>query len=263
MLKEFAQYLEEQHKPMSAEIGSETYIVGKDGLMTIAAFKAREAMEQELMKRSFKDKLEEPLPDDCLQVTTLTGIVDYLTANPDEYITPKRKAIVQIKGATEVNVFCQMNHKNERPYILQAKAITPDIRLGSEIMQEQFIIMLQSQFAPTKDRDTLLRIVGNLKEGAEKEMRDNGMAQTVIVKKGVATVDGETVPNPAILAPFRTFIEVEQPRSYYVCRLHESGRISLTDASGGEWRIQAIQSIKEWFKSNLPQKVLDNTHILA
>ena len=259
MLKEFAQYLSEQHKPVSAKIDGETYIIDNNRLMTVDAFKAREAME---MKSKIKEQLEEPLPN-CLQITTLTGIADYLTANPDDYITLERKAIIQINDATEVNVFCQMNGQNDRPHILKAKAITPEIRLGNRMDQEQFIIMLQSQFAQTEDRDMLLRIIGNLKEGAEREMKDNGLTQTVIVKKGVATVNGETVPNPATLAPFRTFIEVEQPRSYYVCRVHEGGYISLTDASGGEWRIQAIQSIREWFKNNLPTSVLNNTYILA
>jgi len=156
-----------------------------------------------------------------------------------------------------------MDEDNVRPHLLCAQAITADISFGRKMDIEQFMIMLQSQFADTEDKAKLLRIIGNMTDEASQNIKDDGMKQSVVVKKGAATLDEESVPNPAKLAPFRTFIEVEQPRSYYLCRVFEGLQVALYEANGGEWRNQAIAKIKTWFEENLAEEEKALIYILA
>lgn len=260
MLKEFAQYLAKQNEPKTVDVDGKTYIVCPNGVLE--GVETHEIKENAYLKRELDRIATEELPEP-MNVTTLTGVADYIKKNPDNYINSRRKAIIHIAGEDRVELCCQLDALNGRPKLLIANAITPKLAFGRRMSQEEFIIMMQSQFAQTEDRDKLLRIISHLKEDAGKETYDNGLAQTVIVKSGVATLSNEEIPNPAMLAPFRTFIEIEQPRSYYVCRLHDGGDVSLNDASGGEWRIQAIESIKRWFENNLTEEQLENTYIIA
>lgn len=267
MLKQFAEWVAAQKKPTNEKIDDKTFIVDKDGSLCPIHLYEEEAylLFEDRAKRLKANQLYVPIPQP-INVSTLTGIADYIKSNPDNYICESRKAIIQINSATEVNLYCQLQleaNDAERALLVKSKAITPHLNLSRQMPIEEFIIMLQSQFSQTEHRDALLKIVSNLEEGENKTLKDNGLTQTVTVKSGVASLANETIPNPACLAPFRTFIEVEQPRSYYVCRLHNGGYVSLTDASGGEWENTAIQNVKKWFEDNLSDEVMKNVFILA
>lgn len=63
------------------------------------------------------------------------------------------------------------------------------------------------------------------------------------------------VPNPVILRPYRTFLEVEQPESKFIFRIKE-GRdgtpmFKLIEADGGLWKYEAVASIKAFLKERI------------
>ena len=59
------------------------------------------------------------------------------------------------------------------------------------------------------------------------------------------------MPNPAVLKPYRTFVEVEQPESKFVFRMQTGPEMALFEADGGAWRIQAMKNIKEYLEKEL------------
>jgi hypothetical protein len=59
------------------------------------------------------------------------------------------------------------------------------------------------------------------------------------------------------LAPYRTFREVEQPRSEFLFRLRNKApdnlpECALFEADGGRWKLDAMLTIKEWLKDRKP-----------
>lgn len=129
-------------------------------------------------------------------------------------------------------------------------------RFGNWYDHEQFVIELQSKFVQNDESAKILRVIGNITDEVVKIVQDDGISQEVHTKSGIRRQE-TIVPNPIILRPFRTFPEIEQPEGKFVLRI-KSGNpgdlpaIALFDADNGQWRLQAVQSIKEWilFKVN-------------
>jgi len=74
------------------------------------------------------------------------------------------------------------------------------------------------------------------------------------IKTGITRVEETEIPNPIILQPYRTFLEIEQPASPFIFRLkagpNEASPVcaALFEADGGVWRLQAITRIRDWIK---------------
>lgn len=81
------------------------------------------------------------------------------------------------------------------------------------------------------------------------------MTQKATVKTGIASKGEAIVPNPVILKPYRTFVEVDQPLSQFVFRMkqdkYDGIQCALFEADGGAWKIEAMKSIKEYLKEQL------------
>ena len=74
----------------------------------------------------------------------------------------------------------------------------------------------------------------------------------------MAKVADVVVPNPVTLAPYRTFLEVEQPASKFIFRIKEGGQLALFEADGGAWQHEAILNIKNY----LIEQLKDNNVII-
>lgn len=73
---------------------------------------------------------------------------------------------------------------------------------------------------------------------------------------GVSRVGSEIVDQIVELAPYRTFPEIAQPLSKFLIRFQQSGKdglplVSLFEADGSMWKLEAIQSIKRYLAENL------------
>ncbi|NVO88921.1 hypothetical protein HWN39_10565 [Lactobacillus rhamnosus] len=207
--------------------------------------------------------VEEYRPDDgardALHVHTLTAVVDYIKQTQERL---KSRLIVQINDQNNVNVFGELDKFGNRETLLTASALHPNYRFGDWLDQEEFMIALQSQFVDAGDRGLLMKLVGNLKDKASKTLVDDGVTQIATAQTGVASVSEVKVPNPVVLQPYRTFLEVEQPASQFVFRLHNGPSIGLFEADGSQWRNEAINNIDHYLSDALKDDS-DRVTILA
>lgn len=207
------------------------------------------------------DQPPQPVPP-TLTVHTLTGLVDYIRSDFDELNTAGEHAI-QVVSPTEVLYLEAVIHKTgQRRLRVKSQAFPPQSsNFGTYMKQDLALIWLQTGFAPSAERSRLLSLVGRTKKEGIRQQDDDGITQTVTVKGGVHLVGEEKVVNPFLLAPWRTFHEIEQPVSPFVLRLREGAEVevALFEADGGAWKLPAIQSIAAFLREQLP----DTTVILA
>lgn len=197
---------------------------------------------------------------DHIRVRTLTGIVDYIKSNTD---TPRKKSklLVQVVSPTRVQVLSELLSNNDRECYMAADALVPDVNFDRFLDLERFNIMLQSNFVTNEDKKLLLRVTGNIKEEVVKNVGDDGVSQSVVMKSGVASVTEAIVPSNVLLAPYRTFAEIDQPMSEFIFRMRTGVEVALYEADGGAWRNEAILRIKKYLEEEL--KGVENVHIIA
>jgi hypothetical protein len=203
--------------------------------------------------------IQGPKPE-TLKVYTLGAVRDYLTANRDDL--DLGSVSVHVVSPQIVTVHSMlMGEANIRHEYVQASALNlTDGFIGKFMPLEEFIIGLQSRFSDAFDRPGILRLLGSVKQEAVKTTTDDGYAQTVTAKAGVALVTDVQIPNPVTLAPFRTFREVLQPSSPFVLRAqggnpNASPQFGLFEADGGAWRLVAVDRVRDWLVEALPKDV--------
>jgi hypothetical protein len=202
--------------------------------------------------------VSEPMPF-SLGINTLTGFVDFFKGCKDD---SGEDAIVHIESHEQVSLrsplvgsFCQ------RKTFLVAKALPYPFPFGQYVALEEFIIALQSRFVDNDDVGKILKVVGNLEDSNVRRYTDDGVSQGVVAKVGIAKVENVPVPRIVKLAPFRTFLEIEQPKSSFLLRMRpgEDGSppsCALFEADGGKWKNEAVRAIKAYFVKQLPAKTV-------
>lgn len=232
-----------------------------------AVKKDAEAQPLELCGRSYTTRevcpVLAPTPEPLL-VSTLSAVADYLNLQIDE--GKRGNIFVRVGGPAQVLVQSHVcGDFMERRTFINACPDLPDCLLGFEgkwLDQEYFQILLQAGFAgpgawaegmPLNGKAAVLRYVSKVQSKATATLSDDGTAQAVVLQAGVSSAVSK-LPNPVMLAPFRTFPEVEQPESPFVFRISERDggiRYSLTEADGGAWRIEAVKRVAEWLKAHI------------
>lgn len=196
-----------------------------------------------------------------LGVSTLTAVEDYFRDNPDNI--DLSKAVVHIRSHQAVSVVSAVQGEwIERHDYLVAIAEPKQFPFGQYMDIESFIIALQSYFIQNDTTSLLMKVVSSIVDDTSIKYLDDGVTQQVNAKTGIAKIENIVLPNPVTLAPYRTFLEVAQPDSAFVFRLKksESGpTAALFEADGGNWRLEAIKRIRDYFRIALP----DGTVILA
>lgn len=204
--------------------------------------------------QTYSDKqlhlLPEPTPS-TLVVRNLSGIVDYLKSNFDK----QPPVLIQIASPTKVHVYSTYNFDMKRNQLIQAEALLPDIPFEKFLDTEHFNVLLQSCFVPNDFRADLLTVVGNITESNVQTVGDDGVSQQVTGKSGVATLGNIPVPNPVLLKPFRTFVEIEQPESSFIFRMRTGPSCALFEADGGAWKLDAIEGIKKYLTGILNPQI--------
>ncbi len=201
--------------------------------------------------------LKKPKPEP-LTVHTLSGIIDYLAKEIDYLKEAQSDHFIQVVSPTEVVISAAFNGAGffERPEFLTATFEPPQIRIGDYVSLENFIIGLQAYFVQDETTAQLLKLVGNVKDETVMQFSDDGRTQAVSARTGISMVEVAPVPNPITLRPFRTFPEIEQPESLFICRLRQQKdappACGLWEADNKLWKVKAITSIAEWLKERLP-----------
>lgn len=190
--------------------------------------------------------------DEPLVINTLSGFVKYVQSNLDRR---DKSLIVHVKNENTVYLKGLIAEDGSREELAIAKAIIPKFDFNYFMDTEEFNIALQSKFVPNEDREILLQVVGNVSEENVKNTGDDGVSQAVTINQGVASKADVKVPNPVVLAPYRTFLEVEQPESQFIFRMKDGPRGAIFEADGGAWRNQAIVNIREYLNDQLSEEI--------
>lgn len=187
----------------------------------------------------------------------LSGLVNFLHSGADaeKLMQDYGQLYVIVESVNKVTVvspLCGVN--NNRYPLAQCTVEIPRIEFDRYLGAEDFVIMLQTRFLESENRDKVMAIAGNLKAEESAQTLDDGISQRITVKQGVATVGEVIVKNPVPLALRRTFEEVEQPVSPFILRFKQDGAAptaAFFEADGGAWKITAIRAIGEWLKAQL------------
>lgn len=193
-----------------------------------------------------------------LEFATLSALVTFVTSNRDELDLTATTLVVDDERHAHL---CGVpDPYGRRPVFAQAKAQVPDIPFGKFIDREEFHIVLLSRFVPGVEREELLRLVGNVEAGETRTVKDDGVSQEVVVQSNVAMKAREIVRPLFKLAPFSSFIEVDQVDRPFIFRLLEGPnglKCALFEADGGAWRNVARERVAAFLRQNLSDVKVD------
>jgi hypothetical protein len=194
-----------------------------------------------------KEEMAEPL-----KAASLTALVDYVKNSQHEL---REKMLIQIVGPEKVKLISSLTKERNRECLFESNVNSNGFIFNQYYDQEDFIINMQAAFQETEDLKILLQVAGNVENNATANYGDDGVSQKTTIKKGIASKVDVVVPNPVKLAPFRTFLEVQQPESEFIFRIGEGRNgepnFKLVSADGGLWKYDAVESIKDYLYKQL------------
>lgn len=201
------------------------------------------------MEYATKAVFNPPLPQEPLtaplQVSTLTGLADYCA-------TKKGGSLIHVRSYHEVGLLSDIQGVNrQRENFVTANCGAPLFKFGQFLAHAEFMIGIQALFEDYGDRAKVMKVVGTLRDEHAKTSADNGITQRVTASAGIALSQDVALPNPVILKPFRTFMEIAQPPSLFVLRVKEGNAVALFEADGGQWKREAILSIREYLTKHV------------
>ncbi len=209
--------------------------------------------------------VEQVFQPDALQVHSLTGLIGYIDANRDGL--KLESLIAHVRSPTCVDLIGPIEPiRKQRSTHLVANAEPKDVCVGWQLPDE-FTIMVTTGCVPSNgdDLDVLVRLVGNVRREQSVELKDDGMSQSVEQRAGVAMVERADVPNPLILAPYRSFREVDQVESPFLIRFREGDTYGETpdrvvcqlfECDGGAWQNEARERVANYLRGALPGGVV-------
>lgn len=195
-----------------------------------------------------------------VHVSTLQGLVD-LWENELDDAKSKGDIMVHITSPTSVNLTSRESddYGRRRVWAHSEYPKCETFKFGQWHDPENFIISAQQSFQRLKienddgffvrDLDYVLTIASKISAKQATESDDDGFTQRVAVRQGV-TLNTEQILKPTVmLAPYRTFVEIDQPLAQFVFRArvqNNSPHLALFEGDGGRWKLGAVASIKAW-----------------
>lgn len=190
-----------------------------------------------------------------ITVNSLTGLVGYIKSEFDDPNTEDiQEYLIHIESPTKVTLLSKLNSDRQRECLIQSTAVLDKYPYGNFIDSERFIINMLSLFDRTDDAEAIKRCASSIRIEGGADLRDNGTSQQVTVIQGAQAGTAE-VPSPAMLKPFRTFLEVDQPESQFIFRLNDQGECALFEADGGLWKYEATANILEYLQQELQTEI--------
>lgn len=203
--------------------------------------------------------ISEPVVD-TIEFSTLRGMVETLKKEIDNFDGPM---IVIVSDHYRVEIKSAINaadRSRENPYT--AISETTIFNFNRHYGYEEMIIALKSKFVETPELLELVQLLGNITNEQSAQTLDDGFSQNVVVKKGIALKENKTIKPIIKLRPYRTFLEVEQPESEFLIRLHDGNTAALYEADGGAWKLKARTSIAEYLRENLSE-LIENGKVIV
>lgn len=237
MIKEALEYIVEQAKPNEIEHEGELYT------------------DKPIYR------VHQQINTNTIHMNTLTSLIDYLRDNSDRIL--EEKAVIQVVSPTFVKLFSQKSTDKdlESKEYVTVKASIPEFCFGQWYGNEEFTINVMSKFITLSgndgfdDKAAVLQFAGTVQAGTITDYGDNGVSQSATVKTGILEKEQKLVPSIVELCPYRTFMEVEQPKSQFIFRMRSGAYDCITcalfEADGGAWQNEAMQNIKCYLVSEL------------
>ena len=199
-----------------------------------------------------------------LTASSLSSLLDYINGNSDEL---RESMIIHVEGATTVSLLSGLTEERKRESLFYVRTNPNGFEFDHYYDQERFIINMQTAFEQTKEVALITTVAGNVENKTVANYGDNGTNQSVTISRGVAGKEAVEVPNPVVLQPFRTFLEVEQPESKFVFRIGEDSDgkplFKLVEADGGLWKYDAVRAIKDYIKDNLDPEFVSRITVIG
>lgn len=202
-----------------------------------------------------------PLPS-AIKCSNLQSIADLWKAVTHD----APESMIQIVSPTEVSFKSIESDEYGRRTVYAIAEYSGEraFAFGKWYAPENFIIDAQTSFQRVKvqnddgsfaaDLDYVIGIASKITAERAVENSDDGIAQRVALKQGV-TLQGEAALKGRVnLAPFRTFLEVDQVLSQFLFRAKYTDNgvvLALFEADGGRWKLDATKAIANWFQTNI------------
>lgn len=189
--------------------------------------------------------------------SSLDGIVQAIRMEIGrEEIT--KPIFVSVHSHDRVVVFTTYRRDNLQRDVLYTASPELPVEFLQWSSHEDAVIMLRSQFVPNEGTEYLLDLLARISSEDSVTSEDNGVSQKVSATSGIALKKMENIKPRVALAPFRTFLEVEQPESEFLLRIRrgnkESGvllQVGIIEADGGAWKLAAKRNIADYFRTHL------------
>jgi hypothetical protein len=199
-----------------------------------------------------------PRPD-TTTVHNLRGFCGFITNDIDKRID-KDKSLIVVDSPKNVRLISAVSGDDlGREELVTAKIDNnlKEFPFGRFLTQEEFAITFRSLFVQKNgdDFEYVLAYSSRLAGGTQIEGSDDGITQTVSVKRGMSgALKDQVALKPIVrLSPFRTFREVEQPESEFLLRVRLNGNdaptVALFEADGGAWVNHATENIVRYIQS--------------
>ena len=221
----------------------------------------KEAIEkiQELVESRNKVQTIDIEGTTCMDFCNLEMLIENIKTELDDHNLPLRVLVKE----REVNVYSSYDRYKDREHIFRSTAQAPNIEFNQYMSVEAMIIMLQTNFAESENRNNLIQLISRISSENKIEMTDDGMGQRVAVTQGVSVKGTIAVPPLVKLIPFRTFYEVVQPEQMFLFRIDKNMNVALFDADGGAWKASCQLEIKKYLIDYLYAEIEDRKVIVG
>lgn len=239
MLKEAIEKIQEITKPFIADIDGHSFAVSAGQV-------------QEIMPEVFTPE--------GITLHSLDALVTMAATEAAKIINSDDILYIEVFGHDVISAFTQPKYgRGEAARVCLYDVRATDVP-GWESRQtfsfEEALIALRTRFQETPDTNYALKLLSDITTGAKVTFNDNGVATSVVTKRGVDLQSNEAIRPIVSLRPYRTFQEVEQPVSPFLIRVNDRG-ITFIEADGGMWKLAARQTVKAYLEEKLADVILD------
>lgn len=241
MLKEAIEKIAEMSKPIMEEVDGRMFAVSADCVTEV------------------RPSVDHP---ETLGLNSLDGLVKMVKT---EGLNDDNPLYITIPSHVRVICFGQFQRKDRSFRQTYYTVDGTDIPGWEERVQmpfEEAMIALRTRFQETPDTGYALKLLSEITTGAKITFNDNGVATSVVTKKGIDLQSNQAIRPIVTLKPYRTFQEIEQPASEFLIRVSERG-ITFIEADGGMWKLHARQAIADFLYRALEDEISAGTVVVA
>lgn len=241
MLKAAIEKIQELCAPKVVNVGDVPYLIDENGYTQI------------------EKNLEYP---HSINLSSLDALVAFVKT---EAVKKYSRVYITIPDHTTAKCFTNPfpHLREERVYLYTAVATdVPGWGERVSLPFEEALIALRTRFQPTNDTDYALKLLSDITTGSKVTYNDNGVATSVVTKKGIDLQSNAAIRPIINLRPYRTFQEVQQPQSQFLIRINERN-ITFIEADGGMWKLVARDTIKEYLFKALEEEAAAGTVVIV